>query len=163
MEKKTDDFSETSPEKLFMVMKFFWPIDSITNALFSIKKGEIIKIPAGFKPDENIFETYETYEQALSFVKKMPVEVKTSNQVTTSEMINSKLRRVSFLQDDGTSKLGFILKDKDIPEELSRNARELIMDINKLDDEETLQKMLEIESRCDKRKAVVDALKAKLK
>ncbi len=158
--------SETHQAEIpqFMAMRYSWPIDSCANASFSIRKGEIIRIPGGMRVDENMFATFATYEKALAFVRQQPTELPPSERITSTETLNSKLRKVRYLGDDGkTAKEGFIIKDKDIPEELSQNARDVIKDIEKLDDDESLMKMLEVEQRCDKRKAVIEKLKDKLK
>lgn len=149
--------------KRFVAIRFEWPVDSISNSLFSIRKGEIILAPEGVSLDPKIYEVFGSYEDALKFVRMQPVEVR-SNKVTSTETITSKLRRVNFPNSDGSrGKDGYILRDKDIPEELTQNVRELLKDIDKLEGEDdTLMKMLEVEQRCDKRKQVMDKLKEKL-
>lgn len=159
-EKDAEIVQVPAPKK-FMAMRYEWPVDSCTNSNFSIKKGEIVLIP-GIPLDESMFATFSTYEDALKFVKKQPVEI-SSNKITSTATINSKLRRVNFPNDDGSpGKDGYILRDKNIPEEMSQSTRDIISDIGKLDDEDTLAKMLAVEQACDKRKEIIDHLKKKL-
>lgn len=163
--KDTADNSEETPvkQKNFMTLKDEWKIDSISNSIFSIRKGEIIRIPTDMKIEESMFNTFFTYEDAIKFTRSQPVEI-TSNKLTTTETMNSRLRKVMYPNADGTpGKTGWILRDKDIPEELSQPVREILRDLMKIDDEETLAKMLEVEKRCDKRKAVIDEIEKKLK
>lgn len=158
---KDAGIAQVPAPKKFMAMRYEWPVDSCTNSNFSIKKGEIVLIP-GIPLDESMFATFSTYEDALKFVKKQPVEI-SSNKITSTATINSKLRRVNFPNDDGSpGKDGYILRDKNIPEEMSQSTRDIISDIGKLDDEDTLAKMLAVEQACDKRKEIIDHLKKKL-
>jgi len=163
-EQTVTEIAQVPAPKKFMAMKYEWPVDSCTNSNFSIKKGEIIRFPGG-TIDENMFATFATYEEASAFVRKQPVEIP-SYKITTTETMYSKLRKVNFPNADGSpGKDGWLLRDKDIPEELSppMTTRDILRDIEKLDDEDTLMKMFEIEKRSDKRKTILDKLKEKLK
>lgn len=149
----------------YMIIKPSHPIERISNSLFAIKKGEVMKVPGGYEPSAT-FQVFNDYNEAMSTMHNAPIEMpaRSKEGITTTKTISSKLRQVKYpATEDEPERIGYMLRDKDIPEFLSHASNDLVSDLKLLDDIDTLQKLLEVEKKCDKRKTVLEELERRLK
>lgn len=158
---------------LFLVLKPEYSHEGASNSLFTVKKGEILECPAGYKPS-SAFEACETQEAAQAYIKlaystdKLSAGVSTSSpdEITSNsvkERDNSTpayplFRRVS--SPDG-SEQQYRLFARDVHRFLAREEIDVLSDIYSIKiNEKTAQQLLDCElKQSAPRKEIVDFLK----
>lgn len=150
--------ADKEPTK-FMKIRDSWPIENISNKLFSVSKTEFCQVPEGLIPDPNIFEIFNTPQEALAATQKIepiktrePDSRKPGDGITTrasmpkltgekpviketkgSDEDMAEFHGFREMMDVKTGNKAFMLATKDIPRFLNREQVDIIKDIQKLD------------------------------
>lgn len=162
----------------YLVLKPDYPHESANNALFSVKKGEILECPAGYKPS-SAFHVCETQEDAQAYIRlaystdkvSAGVSISSPDEITSQakENLGDKpapsyplFRRVA--SPDG-SEQQYRLFARDVHRFLAREEIDVLTDIQAINiNEKTAQQLLDCElKQSAPRKEILDFLKDILK
>jgi len=174
------------PTTKFMKIKDSWPVFSVSNSRFTVSKTEPCPIPEGFTPDTNMFDVFESPHEAYAATRKEARLIETRRDeggkgITRRDSIpgltgvKPKVEPAKALEepqdefhglrkttDVKTGKTGFMLATKDLPRFLNREALLIVRELDKLD-ENTLTRIMGLESSGMNRRAVVAAIESLLK
>lgn len=157
----------------YLVLKPEYSHESANNSLFSVKKGEILECPTGYKPS-SAFHVCETQEDAQEYIKSAYAEKKASagvsntsspDDITSSVKERDKFsspayplfRRVS--SPDGGEQQ-YRLFARDVQRFLARDEVDVLSDIHSIKiNAKTAQQLLDCERKQSARKEIVDFLK----
>ena len=147
----------------FLVLKPEYPHESASNSLFSVKKGEILECPSGYKPSDSfqVCETREAAEQYIKLIGKAIVSQKVTKAEETTDTgaphpTYPLFRKVASIGDDEPS---FQLFNRDIHRFLSQTEAEIIADIHAVNlHRNTAERLLEYERKHFSRKMIIDVL-----
>lgn len=158
----------------YLVLKPSYQHESANNALFSVKKGEILECPAGYKPS-SAFHVCETQEDAQAYIKlaystdkvSAGVSISSPDEITSQakENLGDKpapsyplFRRVA--SPDG-SEQQYRLFARDVHRFLARDEIDVISDIQSIKiNAKTAQQLLDCElKQSAPRKEIVEFLK----
>jgi hypothetical protein len=149
----------------FLILRPDYPHDSASNALFSVKKGEILECPAGYKPGSS-FQVCDTKEAAeeyikLAYTESSPMaERKHEDKVEVGTPPYPLFRKVSGL---GGEEATYQLFSRDIHRFLSRGEEAVIEDIKNVNmHHNTAERLLEYERKHFTRVKVIDVLEERL-
>lgn len=160
----------------FLVLKPEYQHESANNSLFSVKKGEILECPTGYRPS-SAFKVCETQEDAQEYIESAYAEKKASAGVSNTsspDEITSPVkerdknspayplfRRVS--SPDG-SEQQYRLFARDVHRFLAREEIDVLNDIHSIKlNKKTAQQLLDCERTQSARKEIVDLLNDILK
>jgi len=156
----------------FLVLKPEYPHESASNSLFSVKKGEILECPMGYKPSGS-FQICDTEEAAKEYIKLISLSGEEKDTVakrvkkaeekdgSSPTVAYPLFRKVSGLGGEESS---YQLFSRDIHRFLSRDEKAIIADIEKVKMHfNTATRLLEYEKAHFTRSAVMAILEQSCK
>lgn len=145
----------------FLILKPDYPHKGgATNALFSVKKGEILECPEDYDPDQKTFLIFETQEEAQEFLNKPKVAAPSGAEPRPGYRPYPMFRRVMSVSGPPIMQLF----ERDLHGFLNREWQDVVMDINVMNIErECLERMLKSENKRLRRNDVIAVLKEKIK
>ena len=149
----------------FLVLKPEYPHGSASNSLFSVKKGEILECPIGYKPSSS-FQICDTKDAAEEYIKLISLkkgkgtvakrDKKAEEGVSHPTVVYPLFRKVSGLGDEEAS---YQLFSRDMHRFLSRSEEEIISDMENVKmHSNTATRLLEYEKAHFTRKAIIKIL-----
>ena len=145
----------------FLVLRSEYSHEAASNALFSVKKGEILECPAGYKPSK-AFLVFVSREAAADHIKTGALSPPSTEEQKGKSPVPSYplFRRVA--TPDG--KPVFQLFSRDIHRFLSSHEADIIADMRTINvHKNTAQRLLDYEQKHFSRQAVMNALEAIVK
>ncbi len=148
----------------YLVLRSKYPHEAASNALFSVKKGEILECPENYKPSK-AFLVFESRQEAVDYLKGVKSEVlspPTAEKKQDKKFVLSYplFRRVA--TPDGPPI--FQLFSRDIHKFLSGHEEDIIRDIHTINvHKNTAQRLLDYERNHFSRQAIMTALEAIIK
>ncbi len=142
----------------FLVLKPGYPHEAASNSLFSIKKGEIIECPPGYKPGSS-FQICETREAAEQYIK---LAYLTSPPKTFTEKRGSSSRYPLFRKvSSPDGQVSYQLFARDVHRFLSQREEDVIISLREISiHRNTAKRLLDYESKHFSRQNVIEALKS---
>lgn len=149
----------------FLVLRAEYPHQALSNAVFSVKKGDVLKSPQNYKPSDDLFYIFESREAAIRHIKKnadvLPPTLAGEKKGKESTNPSYPLfRRVASPSGEPV----YQLFARDIHRFLSRHEEEIIADVHSINvHPNTSQRLYDYERKHFSRQAVMTVLEAIIK
>lgn len=145
----------------FLILKPDYPHKGgATNALFSVKPGEILECPESYDPDPGTFLIFETREEAQESLNKPKAAAPSGAEPRPGYRPYPMFRRVMSVAGPAVMQLF----DRDLYGFLNREWQDVVMDINVMNIErECLERLLKTENKHSRRKNVIVIIEDKIK
>ena len=145
----------------FLILKPDYPHKGgATNALFSVKHGEILECPESYDPDPGTFLIFDTREEAQAHLVTPKAAAPSGAVSPAGHKPYPMFRRVMSVSGPPIDQLF----DRDLYGFLNREWQDVVMDINIMNIErECLERMLKAENKHSRRKNVIVVIEDKIK
>jgi len=145
----------------FLVVKPDYPHAGVSNALFSIEKGQVLECPEGYEPPSSVFSVFETEEEARQFIE----ELKKASAREAEPRPSPAYRPFPLFRRVQSVEGAHILQlfDRDVYQFLSREWQDVVIDINVMKmDRGSLERLLECEKIHFNRQDVINAIEDRI-
>jgi len=145
----------------FLVLKPDYPHAGVSNALFSIEKGQVMECPKGYEPPSSVFSVFETEGEARQFIE----ELKKASAREAEPRPSSAYRPFPLFRRVQSVEGAHILQlfDRDVYRFLSREWQDVMIDINVMKmDRGSLERLLDCEKTHFNRQDVIKAIEERI-
>jgi len=145
----------------FLVLKPDYPHAGVSNALFSIEKGQVLECPEGYEPPSSVFSVFETEGEARQFIE----ELKRASTREAEPRPSSAYRPFPLFRRVQSVEGAHVLQlfDRDVYRFLSREWQDVVIDIHVMKmDRGSLERLLDCEKTHFHRQDVINAIEDRI-